>query len=132
MSATESSLPDDWFDHGDLDLQAAEILLRQGGPLSIVAFHLQQALEKYLKGFLLAQGWPLRRVHDLELLIQEAIARDADFGPFLAPCQRIAEYYIETRYPIGVRSPLHSEVLETELSTACALIHLIRQKMTAC
>ncbi|MGB9633134.1 MAG: HEPN domain-containing protein [Chloroflexaceae bacterium] len=129
MSATESSLPDDWFDHGDLDLQAAEILLMQGGPLSIVAFHLQQAIEKYLKGFLLAWGWPLRRVHDVELLIQEAIARDADFGPFLALCQKITEYYIETRYPVGVSSSFESQVLEAELNTAYTLVQLIRSKV---
>ncbi|BAM00637.1 MULTISPECIES: HEPN domain-containing protein [Caldilinea] len=69
MSATESALPADWFVQGDLDLQAAEILLAPNGPLPVTAFHLQQAVEKYLKGFLLSTGWPLRRIHDLEVLI---------------------------------------------------------------
>ena len=104
MQATESALPSDWFAQGDLDLQAAEILLTQDGPLPVVAFHLQQAAEKYLKGFLLSAGWKLRRIHDLEVLILEATARDYDFASFLAPCQRITEYYIETRYPIGIHT----------------------------
>jgi len=129
MLGTESTLPADWFAQGDLDVQAAEILLAQGGPLPIIAFHLQQAVEKYLKGFLLSTGWPLRRFHDLEVLIQEAIARDPDFTPFLAPCQRITEYYIETRYPIGVHTPLQRNTLEADLSTVRSLIALIRQKV---
>lgn len=69
MSGTESTLSADWFAQGDLDVQAAEILLTQSGPFPIIAFHLQQAVEKYLKGFLVSTGWPLRRIHDLEVLI---------------------------------------------------------------
>lgn len=41
MSEADSTLPADWFAQGDLDVQAAEILLAQGGPLPIIAFHLQ-------------------------------------------------------------------------------------------
>lgn len=82
MLRTESILPADWFGQGDLDIQAATILLNQGGPLPTVAFHLQQAVEKYLKGFLLSLGQPLRRIHDLEVLVSAAMAQDADFAPF--------------------------------------------------
>ena len=131
MRRPDSTLPADWFDQGDMDVQAAEILLTQGGPLPLVAFHLQQATEKYLKGFLLSTGWALRPIHDLEVLIQEAIAQDIDFAPFLAPCQRITEYYIETRYPIGVRSPLQPDALAADLDIVRRLISLIGQKVSA-
>jgi HEPN domain-containing protein len=106
MFNNESSLPTDWFDQGDLDIRAAEILLDQDGPHRIIAFHIQQAIEKYLKGYLLSQSWPLRRIHDLEVLIQEAITRDNDFSPFLSSCQKITEYYIESRYPLGIYTTL--------------------------
>lgn len=129
MPETNSSLPEDWFAQGDLDIQAAEILLAQDGPLLIVAFHLQQAIEKYLKGFLLFTGWSLRRIHDLEVLVQEAIAHDVDFTPFLSACQEITEYYIETRYPTGVHTPLKREPLEAHLETTRDLIALIRRKV---
>jgi len=129
MLGAEAILPTDWFAHGDLDLQAAEILLAQGGPLAMVAFHLQQAAEKYLKGYLLSTGWALRRIHDLEVLVQEAIAHDADFATFVAPCQRITEYYIEARYPIGVQTPLQRGELEADLDTTRNLIALIRRKV---
>lgn len=92
MPGPESTIPADWLAQGDQDLQAAEILLNQNGPLPIVAFLLQQTVEKYLKGYLLSQAWSLRRIHDLEILIQEAISRDIDFAPFLNTCQQITEY----------------------------------------
>lgn len=128
---TDADLPAEWFAQGDLDIQAVEILLSQSGPLEIVAFHLQQAVEKYLKGFLLASGWSLRRIHDLEILLQEAIARDADFAAFLPSCQRITEYYIETRYPMGFSTPLQPDTLEDDLRTLYALIALIREKIAS-
>ena len=128
MSEAEIIPIADWFAQGDMDVRSAEILLAQDGPLPVIAFHVQQAVEKYLKGFLLHTGWPLRRIHDLETLVQEAIARDADFAPFLAPCQRITEYYIETRYPIGIHTLLQQETVEADLETARQLVALIHQK----
>ena len=130
MPEAESQPPADWFAQGDMDIQAANILLTQDGPLPVLAFHVQQAVEKYLKGFLISTGWPLRRIHDVEILVQEAIARDADFAPFLAPCQRITEYYIETRYPLGIHTLLHAETIKTDLEVAHALSELIRDKTT--
>lgn len=129
MPGPESTIPSDWFAQGDQDLQAAEILLAQNGPLPIVAFLFQQTVEKYLKGYLLSQAWPLRRIHDLEVLIQEAITRDSHFSPFLAVCQKITEYYIESRYPVGVTTPLARSTLEHDLLTISTLIALIRGKV---
>ena len=128
MSGTDSTLPTDWFSQGDNDIQAAEILFAQDGPLRIIAFHLQQAIEKYLKGYLLLQGWPLRRIHDLEILLQETVNYEQSFAPFLESYQKITEYYIETRYPLGVYTPLQRESLQADLKTTQDLIALIRQK----
>jgi HEPN domain-containing protein len=127
----DSIVPAEWFAQGDQDVQAAKILLDENGPLAVVAFHLQQAIEKYLKGFLLSTGHPLRRIHDLEILLQQAIAQDADFSPFLAACQRITEYYIEARYPIGVTTPFQRVALQADLSTTRDLIALIRHKVSS-
>ena len=51
------------------------------------AFHLQQALEKYLKGYLIGKGWKLERVHDLEDLIDHAVDYEAAFESFRFLCQ---------------------------------------------
>jgi HEPN domain-containing protein len=54
----ESSLPKDWYNKGALDIRRSEILLENNDPEG-AAFHLQQALEKYLKGYLIRKGWKL-------------------------------------------------------------------------
>lgn len=53
MSEKESSLPEDWFEKGNEDKQAVEILLKHGGSVSVSSYLIQQMLEKYMKGFLL-------------------------------------------------------------------------------
>lgn len=86
MSASDPELPASWFAYGDRDLESAEILLAHDGSLAIAGFHLQQAIEKHLKGFLLAKGQALRRIHDLEVLLQEAIAFDSTLSDYLDAC----------------------------------------------
>lgn len=122
------SMADAWFTQGDMDFQAAELLLSQNGPPAVVAFHIQQTIEKYLKGYLLSVGEPLRRIHDLEVLLRAAIAHEMSFAPFLSDCQRITEYYIEARYPVGVTTLFQPAILETDLRIAQDLTALIRDK----
>lgn len=124
----KASVPEAWFTQGDMDLQAAELLLSQNGPPTVVAFHIQQTIEKYLKGYLLFVGEPLRRIHDLEVLLREIIAHDVSFAPLLSDCQRITEYYIEARYPVGVTTLFQPVMLKTDLRIAKNLVALIRDK----
>jgi len=51
----ESRLPPDWFDKAGKDLWRVEILLA-ADDIEGAGFHLQQAAEKYLKGYLLHKG----------------------------------------------------------------------------
>jgi HEPN domain-containing protein len=130
MSGTDTTWVYEWFYFGDMDWQSANLLLGIQGPRPIVAFHLQQAIEKYLKGYLLAQGWRLQRIHDLEILVQEAIQYDADFSPFVPDCQAIMAYYIGTRYPVGqFHEVIDKKRLEEDMAVTEKLITLIRHKV---
>ena len=62
MRDKESLIPVDWFRKADADLKTVDILLAQGGDTEISAMHVQQAIEKYLKGYLLAKGWKLKKI----------------------------------------------------------------------
>jgi len=94
----------------------------QGGML------LQQALEKYLKGYLLSKGWQLRRTHDLGLLLKALIAFESDFSDFADACLKITDFYLENRYPLYVTSPVDRSELEGLFRQAEALIALIRNR----
>ncbi len=43
----------EWIERGKHDLDAAKILLRERGYFGVVVFHIHQAIEKYLKGYLI-------------------------------------------------------------------------------
>ena len=65
----------------------------------LAGFSLQQAVEKFLKAFLLSRGWRLRRIHDLEALLNEALVHDPSLEQFRGPCQLITQFYLVERYP---------------------------------
>ncbi len=107
----ESLYARDWFVKAKNDLEAAEILINSDN-LQVASLHIQQAIEKYLKGYLLSKGWHLRRIHDLEKLLDEAISRDADFAIYRTLCQTATEYYAEERYPFLISSELNKKEMK--------------------
>lgn len=126
MRREESHYPKDWFRIGDKDLQRAQNLLHLRD-LEGAGFNIQQAVEKYLKGYLLSVGWQLRRIHDLETLLNEAIAYDPSFEEFRAACQKITQYYVEERYPFTVTSKLTRKEIEKSLAIAEEIIEKIKK-----
>jgi len=58
MARKESLDPSAWFGIGDKELKRARLLLG-ADDLEGAGFNLQQAVEKYLKGYLLSRGWKL-------------------------------------------------------------------------
>ncbi len=100
MPPRESSYPAEWFRIAEKDLARVEQCLRAGDS-ELAGFCLQQAVEKFLKGFLLKHGWELRRIHDLEALLDDACAHLAGIESFRQVCQRITKFYLMQRYPLA-------------------------------
>jgi HEPN domain-containing protein len=110
MPGKESLAPQDWFRKADADIQTVEILLSHGGNMEVAAMHIQQTVEKYLKGYLLATGWQLDRIHDLPALLDEAVVRSNAFEHFRVFCETVNAFYFEARYPFMVEPPPEEEV----------------------
>ena len=121
MKRQESQYPEDWFRVGEKELKRASFLLA-GTDLSGAGFNIHQAVEKYLKGYLLSRGWELRRIHDLEALLNEAVTHDAAFESFRAACLKMNQYYLEERYPFTVPSELTEGEIKESLEAAEKLI----------
>lgn len=62
----------DWIKKGEDDFKLAELAL-ENGIYDYAAFHAQQAVEKFLKAFLVKNGRPITKTHDIAYLIEEAI-----------------------------------------------------------
>ena len=92
-------LVEDWILLADKDLYASKILLKDDYPLTnIVAFHCQQAIEKYLKAFLIENDVPLTKIHDL-IKLNGLIKEIKDLGIDRKKLLVIDELYVESRYP---------------------------------
>lgn len=130
MRHEESRYSKDWFRIGDKELKRAQSLLNLRD-LEGAGFNIQQAVEKYLKGYLLSKGWTLRRIHDLETLLNEAIVYDSSFEEFRASCQKITQYYVEERYPVTVSSELTEDELKESLAAAEKMIEKIRRSVVS-
>ena len=80
----------EWFDIGKRDLEDAELLLGEGR-LENAAILLQQALEKYFKGFLVSKGWELKKTHNLSLLLIDALKHLPRLKKFENICKKAWE-----------------------------------------
>jgi HEPN domain-containing protein len=127
MPAKESLYPRDWFNKALQDVRTVEILLRAQGDAEVAGFHLQQAAEKYLKGYLLYQGWKLERIHNLEALLNEAIQFDPDFERFRDLCEEATDFYTLERYPFFERSGISLDVVARLLPLLRELIQKIEK-----
>mgnify|MGYP001577137096 CR=1 FL=1 len=128
MQDKESRYPDDWLRKADSDLKAAEVLCKAQN-LEAAAFHMQQAIEKCLKGYLLSKGWRLRRIHELDTLLDEAIAYKTDFKKFRPICEIATEYYLEERYPFLMPSELNRKELQKILEETKELAGFIKREI---
>ncbi len=63
-----AALAQGWFRKADSDLADAARTVSSEGPYDTACFHAQQAVERYLKGYLALHGNAIPRIHDLEEL----------------------------------------------------------------
>jgi len=91
---------------------------------------LQQATEKYLKGYLIYYGWKLKKTHDLIRLVADLANHDRSLEPHLDALQRISEYYLEERYPPLVAVAPSAEEMEASLHVVEQLAQHIERNVS--
>lgn len=95
----DSKKYEDWIEAAKKDLKGAKILHEKTGVEELVAFHCQQAVEKYLKAFLIKETGILHSGHHLMGLLKKCYQIDEKFKEFIHQVTFLNSYYIETRYP---------------------------------
>ncbi|NLX61348.1 MAG: HEPN domain-containing protein [Tissierellia bacterium] len=90
---------EDWIEAARKDLRGAKILFEAGGVDELVAFHCQQAVEKYLKAFLIKNTGYLHSGHYLMGLLKKCYQIDENLRQFVPQVTFLNAYHIETRYP---------------------------------
>lgn len=102
-----------WLIKAHSDLRSARALVALSEPATDTAiYHCQQAAEKSLKGYLAFRDQPLERTHDLQRLLDLAIALDSAFASLEVQADILNPYATAFRYPntLGVEFPSVAEV----------------------
>jgi len=73
----------EWFERGRRDIETAQLLYDERGYTDTIAYHIQQALEKYLKGLLVSYGKKPPRIHELDTLLHHVRSLDENLMDFV-------------------------------------------------
>ena len=113
-----------WSPYARRDWKRALLLQREHDPDGAGMF-LQQSVEKYLKGWLLDRGWKLRRTHEVDRLLDEALVYDPSLQVFRALCERLSSYYLLERYPVPSSGGPSEALITADLTEAQQLIGIL-------
>ncbi len=128
MRPEDSSLPADWLRIADKDLRRARLLMEHEDADG-AGFYLQQAVEKYLKALLLANGCKLRRTHDLEALLNEALQFDGRLESHRDLCLELSAFYFAERYPLMAEEVISLSAVRRAEAGVLPMIDLIKVKL---
>ena len=119
-----------WIIKAERDSKTAEKLMGVDEIITDTAcFHAQQAIEKYLKAFLIYHQIPFGRTHDLIFLVQKCKDIDSDFEKFNTPkIDRLTDYAVEVRYPNEFYIPSVEEARESH-QIANEIGNLVKDKL---
>jgi HEPN domain-containing protein len=124
----KDEMANEWFQRAKHDFEVAKLLFKEKHYFDIGIFHVHQAVEKYLKGFLIQNSWKLKKIHDIELLITEAINYNPKFESFLDFGRKLSGFYYEERYPPGPLTTCSKDDFKEMLDTAQDIIDIIINK----
>lgn len=119
-------LVQEWVAKADNDLKNAVVLLQEGGTVDAVCFHSQQAVEKYLKAFLVLHKLPVKKIHSLVVLAKQGAQKEVRLLDFMGKYKILEAYYIESRYPPDTRVYTQDEGKEA-LDCAGEIINFIKK-----
>jgi len=91
-----------WIKKAEGDLRSAQLLLAADPPEpDAVAFHAQQAVEKYLKAYLVHVGIDPPRTHDLITLFDLIAPHDDSLEPLRESARPLSPLAVQVRYPFA-------------------------------
>ena len=128
MPRKESLYPNDWLRIAEKDFARVERLLL-GHDAEAAGFFLQQAVEKFLKAYLLSKGWQLQRIHDLEPLLNEALKFETSFELYRFILQKITGFYFVERYPFVLDAGLTENEIQEAFTQIKGLVDTIRSQL---
>ncbi|MBI4483997.1 MAG: HEPN domain-containing protein [Acidobacteria bacterium] len=123
-----------WLRQADHDLTVAQTHQERGN-YSDACFMAEQASQKALKAFLVAQGRRSVPIHSVAHLAERCSQIDGDFATHIVTGRILDQYYIPTRYPDALAPPAvpfesyTREQGEKAVVAARAILDLVARKL---
>jgi len=102
-----------WLIKAHNDLEVAENLIKLSSEEAIteaICFHSQQAVEKFLKAYLITKNVEFGKTHNLEYLLELCVKKDGEFKGI--EVGNLSFYAVEVRYPDEFYIPSIDEAKE--------------------
>lgn len=96
----DRKLIEEWTAKADEDFNFASSVITDSTFYGQICFHYQQAAEKYLKTFVVANELPFEKVHDLLALLNICCKKEPSLSAIKDDCTLLNRFYISTRYPV--------------------------------
>ncbi len=111
----------EWINKAEGDWATAnrENQIRENPNYDAVCFHAQQCAEKYLKAYMQEKGIGFRKIHDLEILLNDILPVEPSWSKLRNSLIILTTYAVEYRYPGVVTT-------ETEAKDAVKHSRLVR------
>ena len=103
------TVPESWFNKARRDLKSARVVLADDD-IEGALVHLQQSVEKLLKGWLIERGWKLERTHALTDLLAEVEVHGINLPWFADSADTLMKAFLLMRYPSEEPVPSEREV----------------------
>ena len=118
-----------WLHKANNDLKSSLKLLEGDDPIMDTAiYHTQQCAEKALKGYLAFKKEPLKKTHDIELLVEICSAIDNEFEKLYDYSENLTPYATAFRYPDIYLEPDYDEVYEA-IDMARKILGFVEKKI---
>ena len=91
----------EWVQKAEADFAAAQCLCQAGAAIhqDAICFHAQQCIEKYLKAWMQETGLPIRKSHDLEVLLDLVVPAMPAWNSWRNDFIVLSTHAVEFRYP---------------------------------
>ncbi|MBM4166660.1 MAG: HEPN domain-containing protein [Ignavibacteria bacterium] len=126
---TRQELVEGWLDKAERDFATAQQLLSQENVITEnVCFHSQQAVEKFLKAYLVFLGVAFPKTHEIGELITLCEQYDDEIEKLKIDADTLTDYAVEIRYPDVYYVPTIEEAKES-ISIAAKVKELILKRI---
>jgi len=95
--------PDELYGAAEMDIKTVDSLLTlpkypEDQMYNIICFHATQAIEKFLKGYIINNGKTVEKIHDLDILQESAMETDNSFVKIKSDCMLLNTFAPNLKY----------------------------------